>query len=186
MPQEIQIDQLGYADRLQLAWAIVWPTLIIELLVWLPSEHLGLSGSKLEFINFVGGLLFTFLILPWVVRRTVRLSFPRFHLVVRRKSGEETRAMTYRESLSVAWLLNWRTGTILVIIFLLIYAAVWIVRGAPPESLNPFKHVAEPGLPGLVKLFVEHALVLVVLFFWTVKAAINKNYSDIWLRLEMA
>lgn len=60
-------------------------------------------------IDLAVRLLLFFFFSTWVFRRTVRLNFPRFHLVVMRgSSGERTRAMKYGESLSVAWLLNWR------------------------------------------------------------------------------
>jgi len=130
-----------------------------------------------------------FVILPWVVRRAVRLNFHGFHLLVLRSSGEETRSMKYSEGLRVAWLIAWRGSIIGAIVCGPIYAVLWAVRGARPDI--PFQqHVADPGLRGLgrqlVVELVESALFLIILVIWTLKGALKKQYSDFLLRLASA
>jgi hypothetical protein len=136
---------------------------------YLLRGQLRLSEAQLQNIDPVYGILQFFLFATWVVRRTVRLDFPGFHLlVIRRDAGEGTRAMTYRESLSVAWLISWRSS----MIFLPVFVAVWVVLRQQPQLYSPFgwlwSTVAE----------------LLIFYVWIVKAALGKSYSGFALRLD--
>jgi len=187
--REMGFDQLDYVERSQLAWAILWPTLILVLLVWGPRDNLGLTTQQLDEVDSWLSIILLFLVWPWAVRRAVRVGFPRFHLFVLRPSGGETRSMKYSESLRVAWLLIWRIGAILAAVGGLIYGAVWLAQGSRPDI--PFQqHVAHPGLRGLGKELFEDlwggALLLVILVIWMLKAAFNKEYSNFRLRLASA
>jgi hypothetical protein len=177
---QIPSDRLKTADRFQLAWAIAWPLVLFNLAVWWPSDHLGLSQGLLDSVDLVSAVLFTFLVLPWSVRRALRIDFPRFHLLLCRESGEQIRAIRYRESLSVAWLLNWRTRALLVILRLVVWGTVWMAQGVFPD--NPFKHTVNPGVRGLSWQLLENAAALLLLVFWILDAALNKAYSGFKLR----
>ena len=93
---------LSRDERLQLTWALFWPCAIFSLVDWWVRIQFPFSIA-------IGGLICS----TWVVHRTVGLSFSGFYLVVVRSSGEETRAMNYRESLKVNWLICWRTIVVL-------------------------------------------------------------------------
>jgi hypothetical protein len=180
---------LDYASGLQLAWALIWPTIVFDLVVWGPRDNLGLTPQQVDSVDSILMMIGLFVIMPWVVRRAVRLNFHGFHLLVVRSSGEETRSMKYSESLRVAWLLAWRGGIILAIVLGLIYAVLWAVRGTRPD-IQFQQHVAYPGFRGLGKKLVvelvECALVLIIFVIWTLKGALNKQYSDFLLKLAGA
>jgi hypothetical protein len=181
-----QPERLSYADRLQLAWALSWPCAVFSLLYWLARGLLGLSGQHLTPLDLGVGPFQLFFFSPWVVRRTVQLDFPGFHLVVtRRQSGETTRAINYRGSLSVAWLLMWRTAVIFGIVNGLIFAAVWVVQGARPLYFDP-NYVTLPGVLGILKEFQEEVLSLLIFLLWVNKAAIKKSYARFSLGFEQA
>jgi hypothetical protein len=182
MMQEVPLDQFRYGDRLQLAWTLAWPCAFVDLTYELTKDHLGLPGHiKGGVIDLVVRLLLFFFFSTWVVRRTVRLSFPRFHLVVvRGNSGERTRAMKYRESLSVAWLLNWRATAMTLGIIVPILVAVVIVRGALPAD-RPSDLL---GLLGRFGSFGVGLLMEVLIFSLMLKAAIRKDYAGFSLGLE--
>jgi hypothetical protein len=91
--REMGFDQLDYVERSQLAWAILWPTLILVLLVWGPRDNFGLTTQQLDAVDSWLSIILLFLVWPWAIRRTVRVGFPGFHLFVLRLSGEETRSM---------------------------------------------------------------------------------------------
>ena len=103
-------DHLSSRHRWQVAWALAWPCFLFDLLLWLVTMgalRRYLDEELAESIYIICTVLSFFLIAPRIVRRTVRLNFPDFHLVaVRRSGGGETRAISYRESLSVAWLVE--------------------------------------------------------------------------------
>jgi hypothetical protein len=116
----------------------------------------------------------------------VQLDFPEFHLlVIRRQSGETTRAIDYRESLSVAWLLEWRTAVICGIVNGLIFAAVWLIQRARPMYFDP-NNVTLPGVLGILKEFQSEALSFLILLLWVNQAAIGKRYTGFSLGFEQA
>src|SRR5260370_18189739 len=92
-----QPGQLSRAEQLQLTWALNWPCVLLGLVYCLLWGQLRLSEAQLLSIDLVLGILAFFLFTTWVVRRTVRLDFPGFRLlVIRGGAGEGARAMTYR------------------------------------------------------------------------------------------
>jgi hypothetical protein len=155
-------DEVGRAERLQLTWALAWPCIALSLVYcWLRSQ-MRLNESQLQGVDQVVGLLEFFLFTTWVVRRTVRLDFPGFHLrVIRRDAAAATRGMTYRESLSVAWLISWRTSLILSPVLV----AVWVFQQQRPE------------LYSLSVWLWSSAAELLVFYFWIVRMALNKSYE---------
>ena len=123
---------------------------------------------------------------PWIVRRTVHFDFPRFHLVViRGQNGGTTRAINYGESLSVAWLLIWRTDMIMSIVHGLVSTSVWLVRGARPVLFDS-NYITLPGVLGILRVVLQEALGLLVFLLWVNRAAIKKNYARFSLRIERA
>src|SRR5258705_5188880 len=114
-----QPEQLSRAERLHLTWALVWPCALFSLAYGVLRGLLRLSEVQLQSMDQVFGFLGFFSFTTWVVRRTVRLDFPGFHLVVIRSDAPDgTRMMRYGESLSVAWLISWRTGIILLPLYI--------------------------------------------------------------------
>ena len=181
-----RLEQLSYADRFQLAWTLIWPCAAFSLLYWLARDFLGFSGQQFTRFDLSVGLVQLFSFSPWVVRRTVRFDFPRFHLVVvRRENGETTRAIGYSESLSVAWLLIWRTDVIMSVVHGLVSTSVWLVRGARPAFFD-LNYVTLPGVLGILRVVLQEALGLLVFLLWVNKAAMKKNYARFSLRLERA
>ncbi len=176
-------DHLSSRHRWQVAWALAWTCFLFDLLLWLVTMgalRRYLDEELAESIYIICSVLSFFLIAPWIVRRTVRLNFPDFHLVaVRRPGGGETRAISYRESLSVAWLLTWRSGAVVgLVLFGAIFLALWALRGAPPA----FSQL--PGRSGFIELVVGNLLVLLLFYLWLVSAAIRKTYSGFVLQLR--
>ena len=182
-------DHLSSRHRWQLAWALMWPALAFNLLLWLlvtvGADRRYLDEQLTESINFICTVLFLFLIAPWIIRRTVRLNFADFHLVaIRRPGGGETRAISYRESLSIAWLLNWRGSAVVLVLLGAIFLALWALRGAPPgRSQLPGMSIV-PGFTGFIELVVGNLLVLLLFYLWLVSAAVRKTYSDFVLQLR--
>jgi hypothetical protein len=169
-----QPKPLSRAERIQLTWALVWPGALLNLAyVLLRSQLRGSETSLqiarinavLESIDGTVGALGFFLFSTWVVRRTVRLDFPEFHLLAIRAGAEGgNRTMMYRESLSVAWLLKWRT----VMYSLPLGVAVFVLRHGPPpqEWYSPLNW-----------LWISAAEIL-IFYLWIVNAALGKRYSD--------
>jgi hypothetical protein len=172
-------ETLSIADALQVAWAIIWPLALLDVVIWLPEDNLGLRQQWVEMVGFLYDLASLFLIVPWVIRRMVRLNFRGFHLLVGRHSGEQSRNMVYSQSFAIAWLLIWRTGVILAVIELIF----WLVRGARAED-NPFNNTAQPGLTGMGQLLIGQALALAIFALWMIKAAIAKPYTNFSLRVK--
>jgi hypothetical protein len=164
-----QPEPLRRVERLQLTWALAWPCALLGLVYFLLRGQLRLSEAQLHNIDQVFGILQFFLFTTWVVRRTVRLDFPGFHLlVVRGDAGEGTRTMSYCESLSVAWLISWRSSMFL----LPLYVAVTVLRQQPQELYRPL---------GWLSTSVAE---LLIFYVWIVKAALGKSYSRFSLRLD--
>lgn len=112
-------ERLSRAERMELAWVLAWPCLLFGLLYDLFRQAPQSAGAEVRGLDTACGMVSLFLLSPWVVRRTVRLELSGVHLlVVRWGALEGTRAMNYRESLSVAWLICWRTSVVSVFMFL--------------------------------------------------------------------
>ncbi len=172
-----QPEQLSRAERLHLTWALAWPCALLSLVYGVLRGQLRLSEGQLQGLDQVFGILGFFLFTTWVVRRTVRLDFPGFHLVVIRGDAPDgTRMMRYSESLSVAWLITWRTMVILSPLLIAVIA-VWVRLHQQPHELS--QELYSP-LGSLLTTLAE----LPIFYFWIVKAAVNKRYSRFSLRLE--
>ena len=160
-------ETISPAERLELAWALAWPCALLEFVQNLLLGQLRLTEDQRQNIEQVAGLLAFLLISTWVVRRTVRLDFSGFHLLVIRADAQDgTRTMTYRESLSVAWLISWRSALVLVPFFV----TFLLVMDAPPRHgwlLHSVLTVAE----------------FLTFYLWMVNGALNKNYARFSLRL---
>lgn len=181
-----RVEQLSYADRFQLAWVLMWPCAAFSLMYWLARSFLGFSRQQFTLFDLSVGLVHVFFFSPWIVRRTVHFDFPRFHLVViRGQNGGTTRAINYGESLSVAWLLIWRTDMIMSIVHGLVSTSVWLVRGARPVLFDS-NYITLPGVLGILRVVLQEALGLLVFLLWVNRAAIKKNYARFSLRIERA
>src|SRR5580658_9179416 len=60
---------LDYASGLQLAWALIWPTIVFDLVVWGPRDNLGLTPQQVDSVDSILMMIGLFVIMPWVVRR---------------------------------------------------------------------------------------------------------------------
>ena len=170
-----QPERLSPAARWQITWALVWPASCLALAYSLLRSHLPLSATLLEDMDDVLDILALFLFHTWVIRRTVRLNFPGFHLLVIRASAPEgTRAMTYRESLSVVWLITWRLAAIGGVMALVAGIAVGVAsRWRPEVDLN-----------SPLAALCASAAELLLFYVWLVSAALNKTYARFSLRLD--
>ena len=119
--EPVKVEDVAYCpltigEQLRLAWAICWPCLALEVLL---RPVFAYSKGKIgeHWILPLYLILGTFLLAPWVIRRVVRMDFPHFCLaVIDKDSPYFRREISYRECLSVLWLLMWRCT--LVILFL--------------------------------------------------------------------
>jgi hypothetical protein len=173
-----QPERLSSSERLQISWALVWPGALYSATYFVVRSQLHLSAVHLEAIDQVVGLLVFFLFSTWVVRRTVRMNFPGFRLlVVRRDAAEGARRMSYRESLSVAWLIGWRLAAILSAIAVAITLGAGIAFG--------FASCWRPDLKEspLIDLCTAPAEFL-ILYVCLVKATVNKTYAHFSLRVD--
>jgi hypothetical protein len=177
MTQELPLDQFRFTDRVRVAWALAWPCILYDLVFY----HFAIPRSSNHSIVWVATAIFGCLFfVPLVVRRTVRLEFPRLHLVVVRGwSGERTRTMTYRESLSVTWSLLVGSVGVGVVIALPVLGAVWGLLGAPPGG--PFR-VANQSTRVLFDPLGE--LLTFLSIFLILKYVIRHAYPGFALRLE--
>ncbi len=173
-----QPEQLSPTERLRISWALVWPGALYSATYFAVRSQLHLSAVHLEAIDQVLGILVFFLFSTWVVRRTVRMNFPGFRLlVVRRDAPDGTGAMSYRESLSVAWLISWRVAAI----FGLMAAAITLVVGiAFGFSACWHPDLNEGPLIDLCSTPAE----FLIFYVCIVKAALNKTYASFSLRVD--
>jgi hypothetical protein len=172
-PQSLRGD-----DRLQLTWALSWPCLLASLVYGLLRGHALIPEEALQSIDLASSGFLFFLFSTWVVRRAVRLDYPGFHLLVTRGAARGvTRTMSYRESLSVTWLICWRTWMILMAAFVVFVAAVAIVTQQRP-ALDARLLWSIPGW--LLNSVAE----LLIFNMWVVPAALRKNYSGFSLKLD--
>lgn len=181
--------QLSAAERFQLVWALFWPCAvfgIVQMAAQALWKSLGLSHEQV--VSFAFLLLQLLLFSPWVIRRTVRLHFPGFQLlVVRRGSGEETRDMNYLESLSVAWLIIWRAAAIGALILLVVLIAVVIAAatGLHVHSIaSSTTELFSFGTTGVLSEVAAVPLELLVFFLYVAKAAVAKQYERFSLRID--
>ncbi len=177
-------SDLGPHRRWRLAWALTWPSFVFSGLLWASTvgAHSYLNEQSAESTRNVCQSLFFFLIAPWIVRRTVRRNFSGFCLIVRRgPAAADTRAMSYRESLSVAWLLAWRGAAVAAVLMGAIFVALWTMRGTRPH-LSEFSHTS--GMPAVIEFLVWTVLTLFMYFLWLVPASIHKTYSGFILQVR--
>jgi len=175
--------QLGSAEKLQLAWTLLWPCAILGLLYWLVKDLLRPTGQSLATVDSALALCQLFFFAPCVVRRAVRMEFPGFHLLVdRRRPGEERRNPTYLESLSITWLILWRTAVIQSLTILVMYAAFRTWSGSVPVFLN-LQYPVLAGVPGILRQLTDLLIELLIFFLWIIPAALRKNYAGFSLRV---
>jgi hypothetical protein len=173
-----QPERLSPTERLQVSWALVWPGALYSATYFAVRSQLHLSAVHLEAIDQVLSTLVFFLFSTWVVRRTVRMNFPGFRLLVVRKDAPEgTRQMSYRESLSVAWLIGWRLAAILGVMAAAITLLAGIAFG--------FAACWRPDLTdsSVIDLCSTPAEFL-ILYVCIVQAALNKTYANFLLRVD--
>ena len=162
-------------ERLELAWALWWPCALWDLLQSLILDQLKLMHTLPQFSGSVAGILSFLLFSTWVVRRTVRLDFSGFHLfVIRDDTADGTRNLTYGESLSVAWLISWRTFLVYLPVIVPVIVAILILRWKP----QPMPHYDWVEYPFILLLR------LLILYAWIVKWALGKSYSGFSLRID--
>jgi hypothetical protein len=161
-----QPQPLSRAERRQLTNKLGGPCAVLGLVLYcLLRSRLPLS------VALVLGILLFFLFATWVARLTVRWDFTGFRLlVIRGNAGEGTRTMSYRESLSVAWLICWRSS----LFFLPLVAALLLL---PQENVRLAYWV-----PLGLAIVSEH----LILYVWIVEAALGKSYSGFSIRLDIS
>lgn len=180
MAQDLPVDQFTFTDRLYIAWSLAWPCAAIGLIYELSKGPLHIR--QYGWIDVPAALLQLFLIAPWVVRRTVRLEFPRVQLtVIRRETGERTRAMRYRESLKVAWALINRSVGLGMLILTPIIATIAILRGGLSDLETRSATLPAQLLGEAFSLLVE-----VFLFVLVLKSVVRAPYREFALGLETA
>jgi hypothetical protein len=168
-------DTLSRGHLWQIVWFIAWTSFLWDAVLWLVMLGLRryLNDSTARSVYGAGGIFIFLVIAPWIARLAVQKSFAGFHLVaVRTKDGVETRVLSYIESLSVIWLMLWR----LVIVGNIVVIGSWLLLRI---QLGPFSTAdeGEPGLRGFIELLIDNAVVLPLLYFWLVPAALRKRYS---------
>jgi hypothetical protein len=174
-----QREQLSPNERLHIAWALVWPEALYYATYFAVRSQLHLSAAYLKGIDQTLDMLVFLLFSTWIIRRTVRTNFPGFRLlVVRRDAPEGTRRMSYRESLSVAWLISWRIAAILGVMAAAITLVAAIAIGLSSRWRPDWN--ANGALISLCSMPAE----FLVLYVWIANAAVNKTYRSFSLRLD--
>jgi len=169
--------------RWELAWALVWPSFLIDFLVWLLIVAVVrpyTNEASTQMLSLLYSPLTVFLILPWIVRRAMRLNFDGFHVVaIRGPGGEPTQSITYGESLGIAWLLMWRTSVLGLLLFAAGLFAYSVLRSIPPNYSR-----ITAAVPTLPELAFGSLFALVLFRVWLVPAAIRKSYSRFQLQVR--
>ncbi|MBL8231978.1 MAG: hypothetical protein JNL98_26015 [Bryobacterales bacterium] len=102
---------LTYRERMGLAWQLVWPAIVLDVLwcfgVYLIYETIP-PKAELLFV-----IIYLLAVAPWLVRRMMRGKYPGFRLLTL-VDGKET-AMGYTESFKVMWLLSWRSSVLMLV-----------------------------------------------------------------------
>ena len=103
-------ERLSPAVRLQLAWSMSWPCMLLDLAYRLVETQSNLPKQQIQIVGLIFGLLAFFFFSTWVVRRAIQLDYKGFQVVVARAGGDgSSHTLTYRESLAVTWLICWRS-----------------------------------------------------------------------------
>ena len=169
-------ETVSPAERLELAWALWWPSALWDLLHSLVLEQLKRMHLELQHGGSVVSILSFLLFSTWVVRRTVRLDFSGFHLlVIRDDAADGTRKMTYGESLSVAWLIGWRSFLVLLPVIVPAIAVMAILGWYPQSWPQPLEWLWRLAILAL-NFFIHYT--------WIVKWALGKSYSGFSLRID--
>ncbi len=150
-------------ERLRLTWSFAWPALLFDLFYTLVRAPQGWEFSP-KWIDLAVAVFSFFVISTWAIRRTIGLHYDGFQLVIIRPGRPSGRNLSYAESLSVAWLVAWRTCVILVPLLLPIALAAAML-GRPDW---------ERSAPGWVITMLAD---LVVAYLWAVPCAIRKQYA---------
>ena len=164
-------NQLRLIQKLQLAWSINWPILALEYMLrplsfyWLDARWEDEAGTFVSlFVVFILG--------PWVIRHVVRLNFEGFNLaLIRHGSPNYQREMTYKDSLSVFWLLSWRP-LLAILPFAMIYVLIVVFTGNPLRGSSPslFLQVATNAGSACISMLLQT--------FWLNSAMTEKIYSN--------
>lgn len=153
--------QLSLAEKVHLGWTLTWPLMAFAGTMRGVRFYVG----EPEWIGPVLSLLVMFVLGPWVVRQAVRMNFPSFHLaVIRHGSLDYTRAMTYKESLPVLWLMIWRASIIM----------------AGTDLLS------SPVMGSMMGLAFAGAVLLILQIYWLNRAMTEKIYADFCLVIRRA
>jgi hypothetical protein len=153
---------LTHREKLSIVWQLLWPGLALSL-------PLAVFQGKLPpDVRTVIGLLAILAVQPWIVHRVIRYPFADFRLaILRGDSGEPSQAATYREALSVAWLLHWRAALVYYI-FGLCAVLAWLYGRWTPPAGEPWNALAAIG--GCL-------LSAALLYWWLIPAALRKRYA---------
>lgn len=153
--------QLSLTEKVQLGGALTWPCIVFAMTMPELRVYFGDSVG----IELVLGLFSMFVLGPWVVRQVVGMNFANFHLaVIRHGSLDYDRAMTYKESLPVLWLITWRPSLVMLAAIL-----------ASKLMLGP-----------ALELAAASVLSLILQAFWLNQAMTEKIYADFCLVIRRA
>jgi|ERR1035438_182004 hypothetical protein len=163
------------SERVRIAWALTWPCITASLIYEVAKKVSGLSEYKLQsVVDLATSILFFFLFSTWVIRRTVNnRAFPGFHLnVFRQPDATSTPVMQYKESVSVTWLLVWRTTVV-----------QGLIMGLIALAFGPLSRLLDTRDPiGWFWVWTSVAEVL-IFYFWLVEAMLKKRYAQFSLSL---
>ena len=176
----ILTDHFLYRDRIRLTWSFLWPSytagVVLDLLKPLIADDKSTGNAVAYYVVEFPILLFFF---TWAIRRAVRLEYPRFHMVViHGRERVKTRLMSYREGLSVAWLLNWRAGALSLFVIAPIVGIFFMAFGGGFLKYWPL------GIVGKVWSAGFALLAQIVVYSLIVESAFLKKYSGFSLDLE--
>lgn len=177
-------EALTRRERLELAWALVWPCALFDLVYSVILTQLRLSESQRQNWEEAIGIVWFFLFSTWVVRRTVRLEFTGFHLEVFRDDAMQgTRTMSYRESLSVAWLICWRS-VLYMMPFILIAIVITIMITGWAVFVDQAHATSARSRP--IEWVVGELAGFLIVYFWVARAAVVKRYARFSLGVSRA
>jgi hypothetical protein len=157
---------MTFGERVRMAWELTWPMALLDLIaVLLFHALLDLQGEAADSIWAFASFL---TVMPWVVRRALRLKYGRWRV---------TPALTYQQSLKVMWLLMWRT-LVLSLGALLVVSLILRALGISSQAIG------EQGpLANNLGLSLADALSSLVFSPFLIPAMLRKKYRG--FRLEL-
>lgn len=161
-------DHLSYPDKLRMSWFFTLRFSILGGLcsLLLDAYRLGSGRSAAMFVWLPIWLL---VITPGFINSFVRREWPRNRIQIESEAdlaGDERDRLNYWQSLSVAWLVNWR---FLAVSWTLLVFLISVIRYA--------------NMPKIIIPLIFAALIQLAIYPWLVQSLFRKKFKGFRLKL---